>query len=225
MGHFLALAKRHELGWAPLHLAGSGSEPYALRDYLQGDPPNKIHWKATARHGRLITREDTWEQGAHLLLLLDCARAMSSRASRESELGRGVDKLSKLDYALAASLALTWVAASRGDQVTLLAFSDRIERLVRVRSGARGIRLAYERLFDVSSRLVEPAYDIAVEEALSRATRRSTVVLFTSVVDLAAAELLKEAVLRLERRHRPILVNLEDPELAALAGTSTAGSM
>ena len=41
--------------------------------------------------------------------------------------------------------------------------------------------------------------------------------LLTSVVDLAAAELLREALLGLRRKHRPILVNLEDPELAALA--------
>jgi uncharacterized protein (DUF58 family) len=33
---------------------------------------------------------------------------------------------------------------------------------------------------------------------------------------LAAAELLREAVLTLRRKHRPILVNLEDPDLAAL---------
>jgi uncharacterized protein (DUF58 family) len=37
------------------------------------------------------------------------------------------------------------------------------------------------------------------------------------VTDLAAAELLREALLNLRRKHRPILVNLEDAELAALA--------
>jgi uncharacterized protein (DUF58 family) len=42
-------------------------------------------------------------------------------------------------------------------------------------------------------------------------------VLFTSVVDLAAAELLRESLLRLGRRHRALLLNLEDPELRALA--------
>ena len=42
-------------------------------------------------------------------------------------------------------------------------------------------------------------------------------VLLTSVVDPAAAELLRTALLRLERRHRPLLVNLEDPEVHDLA--------
>jgi len=59
VGHLLVLAHRRSLGRHPQRIRGLGREPYALREYLPGDPPNKIHWKATARHGRLITREET----------------------------------------------------------------------------------------------------------------------------------------------------------------------
>jgi uncharacterized protein (DUF58 family) len=207
LGRLLALAHRRELGQSPVRLHGGGTEPYALREYRPGDPRNKIHWKATARHGRPILREDTWERGARVLVLLDCARTMAS-------LDGG---LSKLDHALAAALALTRVAVSRGDRVTLLAFSDRVERVVRVRSGTHSLFLAYRALFDVEARLTEPAYDLAAEAACDTEARRATVVVLTSVTDLAAAELLRSAILTLSRRHRPILVNLEDPELADLA--------
>ena len=207
VGRLLALAHRRELGRSPLRLQGVGSEPYALREYRPGDPPVRIHWKASARHDRLVSREDTWERGARLVVLLDCGRAMASQ-----DAGR-----SKLDHALAAALALTRVAASRGDRVTLAAFSDRIERTVRVRGGSRSVGIAYGALFDLEARLVEPAYDLAAEHAGQAESRRSLVVILTSVTDLAAAELLREAVLALRRKHRPILVNLEDPELAALA--------
>jgi len=172
----------------------------------------KIHWKATARHGRLITREETWERGARLLILLDAARTMTSRQGERS----------KLDHALAAALALARVAVGRGDRVTVLAFSHRIERVVRVGAGSRGMALAYEALYDLEARLTEPAYDLAAARAFELESRGATVVLFTSVIDLAAAELLKEAVLTLERRHRPLLVNLQDPELAALATAAPA---
>jgi uncharacterized protein (DUF58 family) len=212
VGQLLALAQRHQLGSVPLAVHGAGSEPYALREYLPGDPPSRLHWKATARHGRLITREETWERGARLLILLDVARSMTSREADRS----------KLDWALAAALALARVAAGRGDRVTLLAFSSRIERLVRVGSGARGVARAYEALYDLEPRLSEPAYDLAAREAFDLEARSATVVLFTSVVDLAAAELLRTALLALERRHRPLLVNLQDPELEALAGEAPA---
>ncbi|MGH9333377.1 MAG: DUF58 domain-containing protein, partial [Vicinamibacteria bacterium] len=211
VGRLLALARRRELGRTPWRLRGIGSETYALREYLKGDPPSKIHWKATARHGRLVTREETWEQGARLIVLLDCARTMASLASTENV------PWSKLDHALGTTLALTRVASGRGDRVTIIAFSDRIERVVPVGSGARGVRRAYEKLYDLSPRLGEPAYDLASEAALGLGSRFATVALFTSVVDLAAAEVLHQALRRLERRHRPLLIHMEDPELSELA--------
>jgi len=209
VGRLLALARRRELGRSPWRLRGAGSETYALREYLKGDPPSKIHWKATARHGRLVTREETWEQGARLIVLLDCARTMASIAGDAS--------WSKLDHALGTTLALTRVASGRGDRVTIIAFSDRIERVVPVGSGSRGVRRAYEKLYDLSPRLGEPAYDLASEAALGLGSRFATVVLFTSVVDLAAAEVLHTALKRLERRHRPLLIHMEDSELSDLA--------
>ncbi|HEY4573373.1 MAG TPA: DUF58 domain-containing protein [Thermoanaerobaculia bacterium] len=212
VGQLLALAQRRRMGQTPQRMHGLGSEPYALREYLPGDPIGKIHWKATARHGRPVTREDTWERSARLIVLLDCARAMASMDGRRS----------KLDYALAATLALTRVAAARGDQVTIVAFSGRVLRSVRVRSGGRGAWAAYEALYDVEAELAEPAYDLAVEAAFDVEPRSATAVLFTSVVDLAAAELLRESLLRLGRRHRALLLNLEDPELRALAADPPA---
>jgi uncharacterized protein (DUF58 family) len=207
VGRLLSQAQRQRLGQQPLRLDGVGTEPYALREYQPGDPLARIHWKATARHGRLVSREDTWERGTHLTILLDCARAMASVDGRRS----------KLDHALAAALALARVAAARGDGVTLAAFSDRVERTARVRAGSRGLAAAYGAFFDLPPRWVEPAYDVAAEAVYELESRSATVVLLTSVVDLAAAELLREALVRLERRFRPLLVNLEDPEIEALA--------
>ncbi len=206
-GRLLALAHRRQLGLSPVLLQGLGSEPYGVRRYNEGDPPNRIHWKATARHGRLMAREETWEKSAHLVVLLDCGRAMASVDG-----GR-----SKLDAALAAALALTRVASSRGDRVLLVAFSDRIERRVRVRAGSRGIARAYAALYDLEARLAEPAYDVAAEAARDAEFRRAKVVMLTSLVDLSGAELLREALLALRRQHRPLLVHLEDSDIARLA--------
>lgn len=207
VGRLLALAHRRELGRAPLRLRGVGTEPYALREYRPGDPPTRIQWKASARHDRLLSREDTWERGTRLVILIDCARAMTSVEGART----------KLDHALAAALALTRVAVGRGDRVTLVGFSDRIERVVRVRTGADALSLAYGALYDLAARLTEPAYDLAAETVSAMEPRRATVVMLTSIVDLAAAELLREALVGLRRKHRPVLVNLEDPDLVRLA--------
>ncbi len=207
VGRLLALAHRRELGQSPTRIEGIGSEPYALRAYRPGDPLSRIHWRATARQGKLVAREDTWERGSHLLVLLDCGRAMASLDG-----GR-----SKLDHALAASLALLRLALGRGDRVAVLAFADRVERRLRVHGGAGGARTAYAALYDLEARLAEPDFDLAGEQALQLESRRGVAVLFTSVVDLAAAERLQRMLRHLERRHRTLLVNLEDPQVGRLA--------
>jgi uncharacterized protein (DUF58 family) len=229
VGRLLTLAHRRRLGATPLRLHGTGTEPYALRAYLPGDPPSRIHWKATARHGKPISREDTWERGARLAILLDCARAMAAPdgtvLAGAGPAGAGAGPApSKLDAALAAALALARVAAARGDRVHVIAFSDRVERAVAVTSGRRGLARAYEALYDLQPRLAEPAFDLAAEAAGALGGRSGTAVLLTSVVDLAAAELLREAAVKLERRFRVLLINLEDPELARLAAAAPAGA-
>jgi uncharacterized protein (DUF58 family) len=207
VGKLLMLAHRRQLGQLRTTTGGESSEPYALREYLPGDPLRSLHWKATARHGRPITREEVLESGARLVILLDCGRAMTTSC----------DGRSKLDHALAAALALARVASSRGDRVTIAAFAHRLLRVVRISGASRGLRQAYSRLFDLEASSAEPAFDVAIEELTGIESRRSTVVLLTSVSDLAAAELLRTTMLRLELRHRPLLINLEDNAISELA--------
>ena len=211
VGYFLNLAHRKQLGQNPLQHRGAGYEPYALREYRSGDPRSKIHWKASARRGHLVSREDSWERGAKLTILLDCGRPM---ASVDGDRG-------KLDWALAATMALVRVAAARGDQVTVIAFSDEVTRTVRVRPGSRGAAAAYAALFDLQADLREPAYETAATAVDTIDSRRSIALLMTSVVDIAAAESVRAALSMLRRRHRPILVNLEDPDLHRLSAADS----
>jgi uncharacterized protein (DUF58 family) len=213
VGRLLALAQRHELGAVTLDRRGLGGELYAVRRYQPGDARSRVHWKATARRGYLVSREDAWERGRPLVVLLDCGRAMSTVE----------DGLTKLDHSLAASLALVRLAAGHGDHVTVIAFCDRIERTVRVRPGTAGLALAYRQLYDLAPRPVEPLYDQAAETVLQLTLPRSTVLLLTSLVDLATAEILHAALSRLRRRHRPVLITLEDASVRRLAEEPPGG--
>jgi uncharacterized protein (DUF58 family) len=50
--------------------AGAGTEVLGVRAYRSGDPPRAVHWRATARHGRLVVRETAWEAGPTLVVAL-----------------------------------------------------------------------------------------------------------------------------------------------------------
>lgn len=56
------------------------TEPDVLvRDYMEGDAPGQIHWKATAREGRLKTRLRTGEENQGIAVFCDVKRCSRKR--------------------------------------------------------------------------------------------------------------------------------------------------
>ncbi len=64
----IALQKRR------LRLRGLGREFESLREYQPGDELRNIAWPATARRGKLITREFTTERSQQAWIVLDAGR-------------------------------------------------------------------------------------------------------------------------------------------------------
>lgn len=52
---------------------GWGHDLYALRDYRAGDDPRHMHWKQSARHGKLIFQQRQSESSQRLAILFDNA--------------------------------------------------------------------------------------------------------------------------------------------------------
>ena len=52
---------------------GWGHELYALRDYQPGDDPRHMHWKQSARHGRMIFQQRQSEASRRLAIVFDNA--------------------------------------------------------------------------------------------------------------------------------------------------------
>jgi uncharacterized protein (DUF58 family) len=56
----------------------------SLRDYVRGDDPRRIHWRSTARTGRLIVREHIDTTEPTTTVVLDNAAALSAAAFEEA---------------------------------------------------------------------------------------------------------------------------------------------
>ena len=185
---------------------GLSTELYGLREYQKGDPMRTVHWKASARRGAPVTRETCWEQHQHVVVLLDAGRPMAALS----------EGLARLDHALAAVLALLRVAVAHQDDATLVLFSQGLRQIVAVDRHTRAFAEVYGRLYAEQADLDEPDYAAALAWC-GRLPRRSLVILLTSVQDGLGAERLQASLTALGRRHRALLVDLQDPAVIALS--------
>jgi uncharacterized protein (DUF58 family) len=109
-GHFPAV-KRHNmlpiLGVHPHRRPGSGSELLDLRDYMVGDPPKTIAWKASARRDRLMTKVFESEVPVRCTLFVDTSSSVRVGLPGRNALARLVEISAAVAQASAASRDLT----------------------------------------------------------------------------------------------------------------------
>src|SRR5205814_152534 len=95
----------------------------SLRDWVPGDDLRHIDWKATARRGKVITRQYEAERRQQVLLVLDTGRLLTAE----------IAGLSRLDYVVRAALELAYAATQHDDNVGLMASRSRTPRSSRSR--------------------------------------------------------------------------------------------
>lgn len=207
---FDLLAKRNqmqELGLKLWRLRGREGEFERLRAYRRGDELRAVDWKATAKRQELISREYTVERNQNIMFLMDCGRSM------RNEVGGVVN----LDRSLNASLMLSYIALGQGDNVGLIAFSNKMERVVPAVRGQGAIKRLIRNVYDLEASWETSDYALACEFLLSRQRKRALVVLLTYVLDEQHLAVLGAYVRSLARNHLFLCVLLQDTTLVDLA--------
>ena len=192
---------------------GEGRSFARLRDYVPGDDPRHIDWKATARRGHTITREFTIEQSQTVYVLVDAGRSMTQFAG----------EFPRFEYALSAALVLADVAASAGDRVGAMVFDDRIRALVPAQRGMAALQAMRSALVPVQPSLAEPDYAAAFRALAQRQRKRALVVLITDVLEPRAARALLAHLTRGASRHLAVVVALQNEALITAAAVPSAG--
>ncbi len=189
------------LGVKPARQRGVGTDFESLRDYVAGDDPRRIDWRATARRGRLVTRLHQHERNHTVMIAVDASRLMGGRV--------GTNDRTKLDCAVDSALALAWSALHAGDRAGLVVF-DRERRLFLEPQARRASLGAFvEALSPIQSRLVEADYRVLARSLLGRRQKRSLVVILTDFAETDPESLVTPLAL-LARRHQVLLVALRD---------------
>jgi uncharacterized protein (DUF58 family) len=185
---------------------GEGREFESMRDYVRGDEMRHISWTATARRGKLVTRQYQMERDQTIMIALDAGRLMTARIERET----------KLDSAVHAALALMSAAARAGDNAGLVVFGRRIKAYLPPKRGAEHLDAALEALHDIEPEMIEPSYARVFEYIAANARRRSLVVVLTDLVDEDGSRELLSSLKLLRPRHLPLVVTIADRDLKAV---------
>jgi uncharacterized protein (DUF58 family) len=185
---------------------GEGREFESMRDYVRGDELRHISWTATARRGKLTTRQYQIERDQTILIAIDGGRLMTAR----------IDQETKLDSAVHAALALMSAAARAGDNAGLLVFGRKIKSYLPPSRGRDHMDAALEALYAVEPDMIEPSYSHALEFIAAHSKRRSLVVLLTDLVDEEGSKELLASLRLLRPRHLPLVVTIADRDLKAV---------
>ncbi|HYO64347.1 MAG TPA: DUF58 domain-containing protein [Pyrinomonadaceae bacterium] len=184
---------------------GEGRDFESLRDYVPGDELRHVAWTATARRGRLTTRQYQIERDQTVLVMLDAGRLMTARVEGETKFDAGVH----------AALALMSAAERGGDLAGLAVFARRVNAYIPPGKGHERMEAVIEALHAVEPELVEPSYTRAFEFVAANCKRRALVVVLTDLVDEEGSRELLNSLRILRPRHLPLVATIGDRDLRA----------
>lgn len=202
------LARLRELdGRTSVLTRGEGTEFDSLRDYVPGDDTRSIDWRATARQTTVAVR--TWrpERDRRILIVLDTGRTSAGR----------VGDAPRLDASMDAALLLAALASRAGDRVDLLAYDRRVRALVQGRAARELLPSLVDAMATLEPELVETDARGLAGTVLRTASRRSLIVLLTTLDTAPVEEGLLPVLSRLTQRHTVLLASVADPHIAGMA--------
>jgi len=206
----IAMTSARHNGLRARRTIGRGREFEKLRDYLPGDGFDEIHWKATAKRGRPVTKVFQVERTQELYVILDNSR-LSGRMIMDDGMPQTV-----LEGYLSAALVLMLVAQRQGDRFGLVAHDDRVRLFLRAGQSAAHYAACREAAVTLDPTDRTPDMAEVVRHLCTNLRRRSLLFFLTDLSDPVLAEDFIRNVRVLSRRHLVIVCQMRPPDVGPL---------
>jgi uncharacterized protein (DUF58 family) len=171
----ITVSKRMDSGLQGQHRSstfGSSVEFAEYREYMQGDPIERIDWNVYARTDKYVIRRFHDEVNIRANLLLDTSESMSFKSE---------GPMSKMDYSCHLAAALMYVMINQGDSTSLTTFDDDLRNMYEPAATLGGLRPMLTGLEEIV-----PQGESNIEQALTKATEffrgRSMVVVISDLL-------------------------------------------
>ena len=198
-----------EPGIKRIRRIGHNTEFEHIRDYLKGDDYRTINWRATARLSRPMVNVYQDERSQQVFSIVDKGRVMQ----------QAFEGMTLLDYAINASLALSYVAMRKEDRAGLITFADSVGTFVAADRRSGHINKLMETLYAEQTDFGETDFS-ALSVAVGRhINKHSLLILYTNFMGLVSLQRQLPFLQQIARRHRLLVVFFEDVELLQFMAT------
>lgn len=214
----------HAQGVFAQRLSSGNAEFAHIRDYEMGDDPRSINWFATARRSLLLRNVYQPERLQHIILAIDCGRTMGVLQDAYK---------TRLDLAIEAAMLTATSAVASGDDVSILAFCDRLvlhQKNIRTKQALHELQ---KELYRLEAKPVYSGFHIMSDAVYKYHRRHALVCVFTDLADLVTNDLFEQNARVLAKYHTLAVASFTDEALedavlqpitaldqAVLAGTS-----
>ena len=200
---FLAISNNlTEMGIKRIRRVGNNTEFEQIKSYVQGDDYRLINWKASARTHNLMVNVYTDERSQQIINVIDKGRIMQQAFAG----------MTILDYAINASLVLSYVALHRDDKAGVITFADKFSDFVKPDRGPAQMNDILECLYQQTTDFAESDYSTLVVNTNHLVGRRSLLILYTNFFDYNGMLRQLPYLRQLNSRHRLLVVFFIDEE-------------
>jgi len=221
---------------------GKGREFEKLREYVPGDGYDEIHWKATARRGRPITKVFQIERTQEVYVVIDAsrlsARAVEGAVTKLQVAGSGGPASSEnlqpatfnvqpttLERFVTAALVLGLAAEQQGDLFGLLTFTNKVEKFIRAKNGKAHYSACRDALYTLQPQIVSPDFDELCTFIRLRMRRRALLFFLTSLDDPVLADSFVKNMDLIRRQHLVLVNMLQPPGVAEVFSDPNIATM
>jgi len=196
-----------ELGIKKIRRRGNNTEFESIKEYTRGDDYRTINWKASAR--RHFPMVNVWqdERSQQIYSIIDKGRIMQSAF-------RG---MTLLDYAINASLVLSFVAIRKDDKAGIATFAEDFETFIPAGKQAGQMQRILESLYRQQTTFGESDYSALYVNINKYISKRSLLIIYTNFDTLTGMERQLGYLRQLTRRHVVLTVFFEDVEMKEFA--------
>jgi len=199
--------KLTEMGIKKVRQIGHHTEFEQIKEYVKGDDYRTINWKATARKHQLMVNTFQSERSQQIYNVIDKGRVMQS----------AFQGMTLLDYAINASLVLSYIAIHKDDKAGLITFEQQFDSFVPASKKEGQMQQILENLYNQTTTFGESDYSSLYIHLNKHISKRSFLIIYTNFDSIVGMERQLSYLRQLARQHLVLVVFFENAELNAFA--------